>query len=248
MRTMLLCALICVSSGNVEGQSPEPPLADTRLTVHTLVREDIFAGWRTDDMERFARGEKNINLLLEQRPQSRAELLAWKGGALIYRAVLAHEDGQSDLFQDHFVKSQKLFAEARQRAPRNPAVASIVGGSYAMFGDRLPEEHRVQAWADSYDSYRTLWAMQSDVVDKMPVHFRGELLAGLAQSAQRTGRDTECDDYLDKIIQMLPGTPYERIATRWKSDPQAAATGIISCKTCHAPGRLKARLAQLEDK
>ena len=31
------------------GQSPAPPLSDTRLSIHTLVREDIFAGWRSDN-------------------------------------------------------------------------------------------------------------------------------------------------------------------------------------------------------
>jgi len=32
-------------------QSIEPPLADTRISVNTLVREDIFAGFLADDME-----------------------------------------------------------------------------------------------------------------------------------------------------------------------------------------------------
>ena len=46
----------------------EPPLSDTRLSVHTLVREDIFAGVLDNDMERLARGEKSIEVLLVERP------------------------------------------------------------------------------------------------------------------------------------------------------------------------------------
>jgi hypothetical protein len=78
------------------GQSLAPPLSDTRLAVHTLVREDIFAGWRAGNMERFSRGEKNIELLLEQRPGAKHELLAWKGGNQLYHAVRAHEDDRGE--------------------------------------------------------------------------------------------------------------------------------------------------------
>ena len=59
-------------AGNVLAQAADPPLDERQLTIHTLVREDVFAGWRSDDMERLARGERNIDKLLESRPESRA--------------------------------------------------------------------------------------------------------------------------------------------------------------------------------
>ena len=92
-KALLVVALVTVAAA----QSPQPPLADSRLTVHTLVREDIFAGWMTDDMARFERGEKNIQLLLERRPDQKANLLAWKGGATLYRAVRANENNRAAL-------------------------------------------------------------------------------------------------------------------------------------------------------
>ena len=55
IKRMLLAAAL-VSA--VLAQAPAPPLADTRLSIHTLVREDIFAGFLNDDMERLTRGEK----------------------------------------------------------------------------------------------------------------------------------------------------------------------------------------------
>ena len=85
IKILVVCAFVTV----VAAQSPQAPLSDSRLTVHTLVREDIFAGFIGDDMKRFERGEKNIELLLEQRPNQKGNLLAWKGGALLYRAVVA---------------------------------------------------------------------------------------------------------------------------------------------------------------
>lgn len=247
MRTIVWsCFLVFLLSDGI-GQSAEPPLAETRLSIHTLVREDIFAGWQDSDMERFARGEKNIDLLLEQRPGSKADLLAWKGGATLYRAVLALEAGDSEEFERLFRRSRDLFAEAKKAGPKSPGVAAVVGGSYVMFADRLPEKYRDAAWSECYDNYQHLWSLQARVVDKLPLHIRGELLAGLAQSSQRTGRNEELNQYLDKMFEVLPDTPYARIAKQWKDDPQAAATSNISCKTCHAEGRLAARMAKLED-
>ena len=125
-------------------------------------------------------------------------------------------------------------------------LAAVVGGSYLTFGDRLPEELRSHAWQTAYDNYQTLWKYQGKVVEKLPTHIKGELLAGLVQSAHRTGRDAEYQEYLEKIIEVLPGTGYSRVAIQWKENPDAAKTSNISCKSCHADGRLEARLAQLE--
>jgi tetratricopeptide (TPR) repeat protein len=197
-------------------------------------------------MDRFARGEKNIELLFEQRPKEKAELLAWKGGTKIYRALLALEAGKTEEFDRLYQETLDHFAEARQLAPKHPAVAAIAGGSYALFADRLPERHRAAAWAVSYDCYQVLWAQQGQIVDQLPLHVRGELFAGLAQSAERTGRKEQLAEYLDKIIESLPDTGYERTAREWKADPTAAAKGNISCKSCHSAGRLSERLAKLK--
>ena len=90
-RILVVVALATI----VLAQSPEIPLTDSRLTIHTLVREDIFAGFLQGDMEKFSRGEKNIQLLLDLRPQEKPDLLAWKGGAhLIGPFALLRKSGK----------------------------------------------------------------------------------------------------------------------------------------------------------
>jgi tetratricopeptide (TPR) repeat protein len=229
-------------------QSPEPPLSDTRLSVHTLVREDIFAGFLTDDMERFARGEKNIQTLLEKRPAAKSDLLAWKASAAVYRAVRAYEANRGEEFQQKYREALDLFSQARQANPENGGVAAITGGTYVIFGDRLPKEQRDAAWSQAYDAYQALWKQQGPVVDKLPVHLRGELLGGLATSAMRTGRAEEAMRHLDKILAVLGNTPYEPVAKKWKENPKAAAGASITCLTCHDSGRLSARLNALNNK
>ena len=80
----------------------------------------------------------------------------------------------------------------------------------------------------------------------MPVHFKGELLAGLTMSAQRTGRTAEANQMLDKMLEILPNTPYEATAKQWKADPASQKTSSLTCKNCHNAGRLASRLKSLD--
>ncbi|REK17736.1 MAG: hypothetical protein DWQ37_05705 [Planctomycetota bacterium] len=243
MRTIVCCFLLVF----LAAEGPEPPIADARLPVSTLVREDVFAGWMDQDMERFARAEKNLDQLIEERPRSKAESLAWKGGTKLYRAVLANEAGNQEEYDKYYQEASELFAEAKQLNANNAAVCAVVGGSLGLFGDRLHEEHRADAFGQAWDNYSILWTMQSRVLERLPLHIKGELLAGLTQSAERTGRTEEYNKYLDKMIEVLPDSHYEEIALEWKADPEVAKTGTIMCQYCHDDGKLEERMARLEN-
>ena len=243
MKSLLLVFGIVVG---VAAQAPDPPLADSRLTVHTLLREDVFAGFLANDLGRFARAERNIDQLLQQRPSERGNLMAWKGSTALYRAVLAHEAGKADEFQRLLQAAHNAFGDAAQQSSGNDGVAAITGGSLAVFADRLPEPQRAAAWAQAYAAYSSLWKQQGAVVDKLPVHHRGELLAGLAQSAQRTGRIEEVAQHLERMLTHMQGTAYEAMAKQWKADPASAGTSSLTCKNCHNPGRLASRLDALK--
>jgi tetratricopeptide (TPR) repeat protein len=227
-------------------QSPGPPPSDSRLRVATLVREDIFAGFLEGDMERFSKGEQKIELLLKVRPYEKRDLLAWKGGATLYRAILAFEGNRTEEFREKYREALDLYQEARKLGPKDFGVAAAIGGAYVVLADRLPVEYRGAAWSQAYDAYRLLWKQQASVVAKLPVHHRGELLGGLAQSAQRIGRTRESTEYVDKILALLPDTPYVSIAKKWKEAPETAAKSSLTCLSCHAPGRLAARRASLD--
>ena len=119
MRVMSSLVLLLIAIGGAKAQSPEPPLSDTRLTVHTLLREDVFAGFMANDMVRFARAERNIEQLLKDRPDQRGNLLAWKGGAAMHRAVLAHESGNNGEFLKQLQAARAAFDEAAKQTSGN---------------------------------------------------------------------------------------------------------------------------------
>jgi uncharacterized protein (TIGR03067 family) len=247
---MRCISLLIVLAGclTAAAPTPKPPLSDTRLGVQTLVREDIFAGILDDDMSRLARGEKSIEVLLEQRPAERAQLLAWKAGAILYRAVRALEAKRPDEFEKKYAEATDLLTQARKIGPDDLGVVAATAGIYALMADRLPEKLRGPAWSRAYDSYQALWKQQARHVARLPLHLRGELLGGLAQSAQRTGRTRELAQYLDKILEVAPDSAYGRVARKWKDDPKTAASTRITCLGCHTPGRLAARQAALAGK
>src|SRR5262245_38732802 len=112
--SMIAVGVICLGA---RAQPPEPPLADTRLSVHTLIREDVFAGVLDGDLDRLGRGEKNIEILLERRPADKPGLLAWKAGATLYRAVRAREAGRAEEFNEKYARAIALLAEAKKLGP-----------------------------------------------------------------------------------------------------------------------------------
>jgi hypothetical protein len=246
MRKISKILIVALFATIAMAQSTKSPLSDTRIPVSTLLREDIFAGFLANDMERFSKGEKNIQTLLETRPAAKPELLTWKAGATLYRAVLAHEANRSEDFQQKYREAEDLFSQARQTGPNNFGVIAATGGALLLFADRLPKEYSDAAWATAYDCYQALWKVQGPDIDKLPLHLKGELLGGLATSAMRTGHTEEGMRYLDKILDSLAGTPYESVAKKWKENPKAADTSV-SCMTCHEQGRLAARISALNN-
>ena len=243
-RTLLIAAVFVAISSAVPAQAPEPPIADTRLTIHTLVREDIFAGFLQNDLVRLARAEKNIELLLASRPDARPGLLAWQGGTALTRAVNAYEAKQSDQFQQQYRRAQALFAEAMKLGPEDVGVFAITGGTQVTLAERLPAAERAASWELGYTAYQQLWKLQGQFIEKLPLHHKGEVLSGLAQSAQRTGRSDEANAQLDRILTIMPDTVYANRARQWKDDP-SARTSRLACQTCHAPGTLVSRLAEV---
>ena len=248
MAVLALGAVLLAGSVAVAQPAVAPPLADTRVGIDTLVREDIFAGFMGRDMARFAVGERNLESLLTIRPQDKAEIMAWQGGGQIFRAVLAREAGDAKEYRRLYAHGVDLNAQARALAPHAGGINAVIGGVAMLYADRLAPEDRAKAWDEAYAAYQDIKAGQYAIADKLPPHIRGELMAGLVQTAQRTGRQAEADETLDKMLVVTKGTPYEATALAWKADPKAAATSSLGCKSRHDAGRLAPTLAQLAAK
>ncbi len=238
--------LICLFTICTNAQQPNTQTFDPRIPFSSYIREDLFAGFiwgDKDGNERLLRGERTLEILLAERPQDKPGLLAWKGGIAFIRAIDGLKAGRMDVFEREYPKGLGLYAEAARLAPEDVGVMAITGAGFALFADRFPEPYRTDAWQISYKAYRGVWQVQGSVVEKLPLHFKGELLAGMAQSAQRTGRTEESEEFVEKILRTMPGTPYAATASKWIKSPDQAAKTNLTCQTCHEEGRLKDRRA-----
>jgi len=74
-KALLLAVFVTVAAA----QSPEPPISDTRLSIHTLVREDIFAGFLTNNTERLhgvdQTGERPDHRSMQKHPSHEFSLV-----------------------------------------------------------------------------------------------------------------------------------------------------------------------------
>lgn len=121
-----LSLLVCCAAA----QTQKPLTFDPRIPFSTYIREDLFAGflWGDEDKdERFLRGERNLEILLKERPQDRPGLLAWKGGIAFKRAVDGVKAGRSEVFKREHQQGLDLVAEATRLAPKDAGVAAIIG-------------------------------------------------------------------------------------------------------------------------
>ena len=167
--------------GIAQAQVSPGPVLDARLSVHTLVREDIFAGFMANDRDLLSRGELTLQRLRLERPQDKADIIACQGWASLTRAMYAHEANNDLECADLYQTARSAYAEAMQLAPNSDAVAIIIGASDAVLADRLPNEYRRAAWEEAYIKYRKVWKSQGAMFDSFPLHIKGELLSGLAQ-------------------------------------------------------------------
>ncbi|MBS1824188.1 MAG: hypothetical protein JST93_02620 [Acidobacteria bacterium] len=215
-----------------------------KLTIHTWVREDIFAGWMAKDAEALARGERKLEHFLASNP-THSSALAWKFLATQYHLRDAIAKGNKAEYQKRLAESKVLREKAIAANPNDVAVYIIVGGGMIMSAYYVPEEDKQWLYRDGRELLRKVPVMQGAAFDKLPPHMRGETWSLLAYASDRLGDKEDRDALIDTMFTKLQGSPYESRAKRWKTLPALNSETDNMCITCHEPGRLKNVQARL---
>jgi len=214
-----------------QAQTPKP-------TFYTMVREDTFAGYMGGDMARFERGMRYTEQVLADNPQN-ADALVWKGGGRVFLATRLYAQDLNAKADILYEGGLALMEQAVANQPGNAGVRASYGGVLAYLAPRLPEGRRKAALEKARSMYEWLYKAQEQVLDRLPVHFRGETLAGLAETNQKLGDVKQAQVYLKRILASLPDTPYAGTAESWLAHPESAgANQQMVCGTCHEAGRL----------
>jgi tetratricopeptide (TPR) repeat protein len=242
-RIALLLGAAFTIAATVAAQQ-EPQTRPGNISVHTWVREDLFAGFLQDDMTRFERGEKKALEYLAEKP-GRAEPTAWMVGIKLYRASRAFEEGRASEGDRLVQEALQAMDAAVASAPDNLGVHATVGGSVVTLANKLPDTYYRPLMERARTHFAALYRVQSPALPQLPLHIKGELLAGVAETEFRAGDRARATAALEQILKDMPGTPYANAAASWLSAPEKVTKDTkLVCQSCHEPGRLSSWLAR----
>ncbi len=238
MRIRVSAVLLLLMAAGAFAQRPDG------LSVYTWAREDIFAGPLGNDLNRMNVGMEKLAEILKENPKD-PDAMALKAMGVAHLAVLAHESGDSEGFERQYGEALRLLDLALNIDPRGIGVNAVYGGTMLMNQGRMPTQHRQRALEKARDAYNVLYEEQQAQLDNMPLHHRGEVLAGVAESEYRLDNRERADVFMKRIVETMPGTAYARRAETWLSDPSSVTLRAkLVCGSCHEPGRLSNALGR----
>ncbi len=209
-----------------------------KLSIHTWVREDIFAGWMAKDAEGLARGEQKVDYFLASNP-THSSALAWKFATVYYHLREAHAKGNQTEYKKRIAEGKELREKAIAANPKDVAVYIIVGGMMVMGAYYAAPEDKEWMYRDGRDLLRKVQPMQGAAFDTLPAHMRGEMWSMLAYASDRLGDKEDRAATVNLMLTKLQGSPYEARAKRWQALPALSSEIDNMCISCHEPGRLK---------
>jgi tetratricopeptide (TPR) repeat protein len=231
-----LFTAFAVAAGSLAlaGQEQRPK----NVPFYTWVREDTFAGFMADDMVRFERGMQKTQEYIKEDPNNMAAV-NWLGAGTMYRAVRAFDAGDAAKGDQLFSEAVAMIDKASAAAPDDVGIHATAGGTLILFASRLPERHYRTAVEKARDHYAVVYKAQEAMIDKFPLHLKGEALAGIAEAEFRLGNLEAANTYLRKIATGMPGTRYAQIADTWIKSPESVTKkDRLACQSCHEAGRL----------
>jgi hypothetical protein len=228
--------LLTAAIGGLVAQQARP----ANVPIHTWVREDMFAGFVDDDLVRYERGEKKVLEYLAETPP-RAEAMAWMVGGKLYRAGRAFREGKTAEGDTLVREATALMDSATAAAPDNVGVHATLGGSIVQLANKLPEQYYAALMQRARTHFAKLYSVQAPAIPQLPLHIKGELLAGVAETEFRVGDRAKATEALARIVKEMPDTPYAKSAATWLAAPNSVTRDTkLVCQSCHEPGRFSA--------
>ena len=207
------------------------PAAPAAPRFDYLVREDFFAGM-AGDRARLERAMKLCEATLAREP-AHAEAMVWYGSGLLVLAGQSFQGGDPVKGGELWQRGLRTMADAVALAPDRVGVRIPRGATLIMAARRLPPGAQSRELLETgVADYERVLMLQTPQWERLPVHARGELLAGLAEGSHGLGRDDAARAYLTRMVQELAGSAYQARARAWL-DTGTPPPGGVSCGGCH---------------
>ncbi|SRR5579883_1847046 len=195
-----------------------------------VVRESMFAGFNGDS----AALEKAIAICadtLRVNPDH-AEALVWHGSAIWYLSGKAFRAGD---FQRGMALSDSGMGEMDRAVAldsNNVAVIIPRGASLLAAAPYIQEPYGSAIMRKGLGDYERSLALQQRYFTKLPVHLRGELLGGIADSYRRLGETEKARDVFIRMTTELQGSQYAKLASKWLNVKDMQTNKTLQPPTC----------------
>jgi hypothetical protein len=213
------------------------------ITVHTWVREDLFAAYMVKDMTALERGERKLDELLKSDPPA-IEALAWKSFAEAVRMREAKAAGDEAAAATHARAAAGFRKRALEGGDSAGGATLTAGGALMVEAGLTAEPARSAMFRQAREMLRQVQTAQRAVWDQLPQHFRGEMYTQMAYASQQLGENDERDRIISEMLAKGSGSPYETKAKRLQTAGKMTQADLM-CISCHEPGRLEPTLARL---
>ena len=223
-----ICCVSVVCPAMADDPKRSPPKEPRRFDL--VVREDIFAGFG-GDVAALDRGESECEKALKEDSKN-AEAMVWLGAVQVFKAGgLFGKNKPAEAFP-LWTKGLKNMDDAVKLEPDNVGVRIPRASVLLPSARNAPAVMGAPLLKTVLKDFEYIYKKQSDHLDELGTHPRGELRMGLADTYRLLGKLDESKEQLEAIAKELPDTEYAIEAKEWLA---AAPTVKLShnCKGCH---------------
>src|SRR5262245_41519793 len=190
------------------------------------VRDDMFRAVGGNEAA-FKSAMAAIDETLRASP-NHAEALVWRGAGGFFQAGRASGDEARTLATNAMADMDRALAlEPRNIGVLIPRAAVLLVAARNQRDPARARDFAVRAAA----GYEAALALRQGAFAGLAQHNRGEYLSGLAESWALAGNQGKAEDYLERILVELPGSPYAERATAKLADWSDRKP--LNCQTCH---------------
>jgi len=221
----------------------------TGLIIMLLLAGGLFAQQSTDiksagmdllgalngDMEKFERGMRTLESLLERNPKDPA-LMVLHGNGVFARSGEAFKKGDAQNAAKLAQDGLDEMAQAVEIAPENIFVRARRGVLLISASRGMPPAMAGPLTKLAVEDFEKVLQIREreQTLTQRSIHQRGELLTSLADGWSRMGDTEKARGYFERITRDLKGTIYEQKAKAWLQDrPEAKAPDYFACSGCH---------------
>jgi len=206
------------------------PKPDKQKRFDYLVREDMFQGFNGDS----ALLQKALRLCADtlRANPNHAEALVWHGTAIWFLSGQAFQKRDYEHGMALYDSAMTEMDRAVELDPDDIAVRIPRGAAILAAAPYTPEPNRTILLKKGLVDYERTFTLQKRYFSTLPLHSRGELLGGIADTYRRLGEDQKARKYFTLITKDLKGSEYAKRASDWLKQKDMAESNTLKPATC----------------